>query len=439
MSVYISGIEPHSPAGKAKIKPGERLISLNGHPINDVLDYRFYMLERRLRAVIAAPDGTERTVLIKKEEYDETGMLFDSFLMDKQRTCRNNCIFCFIDQMPPGMRDTLYVKDDDARMSFLYGNYITLTNFSEREIDRIIEMKISPINVSVHTTNPELRCKMMQNRFAGEALAALKKFADGGISLNAQLVLCPGINDGEELRRSLRELSALVPQLMTVSCVPVGLTKYREGLPKLRLYTKEEAAAVIDLIDEFADIQQSKTGERIFYAADEFYLKAERPIPPAEYYGEFHQLENGVGMMALQEQQFLCALEDFDADETPRSLSIATGVAAAPFIRKLIDEARKKWHNLSCNVYAVPNRFFGETITVAGLLTGGDLRDYLQNRPLGDRLLIPDVMLKYHTDVFLDDMSLPALSEALNVPIQPVSSDGWEFLQALLGDDPESL
>lgn len=433
MAVLISGVEKGSPAARAGIQPGETLLSIGENEIVDVLDYRFYMMDSRLSLKLLDAQGRVRTVSVRKGEYDDLGLLFDTYLMDKQRSCRNKCVFCFIDQMPPGMRDTLYFKDDDARMSFLYGNYITLTNLTEHDIQRTIQMKISPINVSVHTTNPELRCRMMNNRFAGEALGILWRFAEAGISLNAQLVLCPGLNDGEELRRSLKDLSGLVPSLQTVSCVPVGLTKYRDGLFPLRPYTPEEAGAVIDLIDAFGDEQQKARGERLFYASDEFYITAGRPIPPASFYGDFNQLENGVGMLALQKRQFFEALEDFDADDRPGRLSIATGFAAAPFLQALVDEAAKKWHNLRCEIHPIRNDFFGENITVAGLITGTDLMAQLKGRDLGKVLLIPDVMLKFHEDVFLDDVTVEAVEEALGVPVEIIpSDDGYELLRAIL-------
>lgn len=433
MAVLISDVEKGSPAARAGIQPGETLVSIGGNEIVDVLDYRFYMMDSRLSLKLLDAQGRARTVGVRKGEYDDLGLLFDTYLMDQQRSCRNKCVFCFIDQMPPGMRETLYFKDDDARMSFLYGNYITLTNLSEHDIQRTIQMKISPINVSVHTTNPELRCKMMNNRFAGEALGILKRLADAGISLNAQLVLCPGLNDGEELRRSLKDLSQLVPSLQTVSCVPVGLTKFRDGLFPLRPYTPGEAGAVIDLIDSFGDEQEKATGERLFYASDEFYILAGRPIPAPSFYGDFNQLENGVGMLALQKQQFMEALEDFDADDRPGNLSMATGLAAAPFLQVLVDEAAKKWHNLRCKIHPVRNDFFGENITVAGLVTGTDLMAQLRGKELGTALLIPDVMLKFHEDVFLDDVTVEEVEGTLGVSVRVVpSDDGYELLSAIL-------
>ena len=436
MAVRISGVESGSPASHIRVHPGDQLLTINGQEIEDVLDYRFYMLEPKLRLTIQDEDGKIRTALIRKDEYEEPGLLFDTYLMDKQRTCRNKCVFCFIDQMPPGMRESLYFKDDDARMSFLYGNYITLTNLSEHDIQRTIRMKISPINVSVHTTNPELRCKMMNNRFAGEALKIMDRFAEAGIAMNAQLVLCPGLNDGPELERSLRDLSKLIPALKTVSCVPVGLTKYRDGLYPLRSYEPEEAAAVIDTIDSFADEQFEKTGSRVFYASDEFYLEAHRELPDNAFYGDYSQLENGVGMLTLQREQFRDAFAFFDEDDRVRKVTLATGTAAAPFLQKLVDEASERWQNLSGTVVAIQNDFFGRSITVAGLVTGQELIAQLKSRDLGEEVLIPDVMLRYHEDVFLDDVTLPQAEEALGVPIQVVpTADGYDLLRCLLGEE----
>ena len=432
MSVLITGVEKGSAAARRGIVPGDLLLSLNGHEIADVLDYRFYMTERKLSVVVKKADGKEKEILIRKDEYDDIGLEFETYLMDSQRSCRNNCIFCFIDQMPPGMRETLYFKDDDSRLSFLYGNYITLTNLSPRDVDRIIEMHLSPINVSVHTMNPELRCKMMNNRFAGQALDTLRRLAENGISLNTQLVLCPGYNDGEELRYSLEELRKLTPALKTVSCVPVGLTKYREKLTPLRPFTKEEAAATIEMVERFAAEQFEETGERVFYCGDEFYLLAERELPSYDYYGEFTQLENGVGLMALMKQEFLDAIPDFEADEEKRHFSVATGKLAAPFLQQLIDEAKKKWHNLTVNVYPIENEFFGPLITVAGLITGGDLIKGLKGKELGERVYIPSVMLKYHQNVFLDDLSVEDVEHALGVSVVPIETDGYSFLEAVL-------
>lgn len=437
MGVVISGVEEKSPAQKAKIKPGETLVSINGHEIFDVLDYRFYLMEERLSLTLKTASGQLRSVGIRKEEYGDIGLLFDSYLMDRQQRCKNRCIFCFIDQMPPGMRDTLYFKDDDARMSFLYGNYITLTNLSRREIDRIKEMHISPINISVHTTDPELRIRMMKNPAAGETLSLLREFADAGIQMNAQLVLCPGINDGEALKKSLKDLEAYVPALQTVSCVPVGLTKYREHLEPLTPYDREQAAKTLDLIEEAAESCYQKTGERVFYGSDEFYLLAQRPLPEAAYYGDFTQLENGVGMMALFRDQFVSALSMFDEKDIPRPVTVATGKLAAPFLEELIGIAREKFPGIQAQVYPIENQFFGPRITVAGLITGSDLIAGLSGKKLEKTLLLSDSMIKFHSDVFLDDISVPQVENALDVTVQLIENDGFAFLEALFEERKE--
>lgn len=433
MGVKISGVERHSPAAKAGLQVGETLLQIDSNEIEDVLDYRFYMTAERLTLLIQSPDGEKRRVRIRKGEYEDLGLDFETYLMDEQRSCRNKCVFCFIDQMPPGMRETLYFKDDDARMSFLYGNYITLTNLSEHDIERTIRMKISPINISVHTTNPELRCRMMNNRFAGKALDIMQRLANAGIAMNAQLVLCPGLNDGEELKRSLRDLLKLAPTLKTISCIPVGLTKYRDNLYPLRPYTKDEAAATIDLIDSFGDQALEAFGDRICYASDEFYLLAGRKLPAPAFYGDFNQLENGVGMLTLQRQQFEMALEDFEPDDKPRSLSVVTGLAAAPQIKELVSLAEKRWPGLHCTVYPVVNDFFGHNITVAGLITGRDMIAQLKGKDLGEWLLFPDVMLRFHTDVFLDDITQSQIEDELGVPMVPVQADdGYELLRNMI-------
>ena len=436
MGVKISGVECHSPAAKAGLQVGETLLQIDSNEIEDVLDYRFYMTAERLTLLIQSPDGEKRRVRIRKGEYEDLGLDFETYLMDEQRSCRNKCVFCFIDQMPPGMRETLYFKDDDARMSFLYGNYITLTNLSEHDIERTIRMKISPINISVHTTNPELRCRMMNNRFAGKALDIMQRLANAGIAMNAQLVLCPGLNDGEELKRSLRDLLKLAPTLKTISCVPVGLTKYRDNLYPLRPFTKEEAAATIDLIDSFGDQALEAFGDRICYASDEFYLLAGRKLPAPAFYGDFNQLENGVGMLTLQRQQFEMALEDFEPDDKPRSLSVVTGLAAATQIKELVSLAENRWPGLHCTVYPIVNDFFGHNITVAGLITGRDMIAQLKGKDLGERLLFPDVMLRFHTDVFLDDITQSQIEDELGVPMVPVQADdGYELLRNILGEE----
>lgn len=435
MSVKIKSVQAHSPAARAGIRPGEILEEIDGNIIEDFLDYRFFMASENVNLLIRSDKGEDRKVHIRKEEYEDLGLEFGNDLMDEQRSCRNQCIFCFIDQMPPGMRPTLYFKDDDARLSFLYGNYITLTNLSEHDIERTIKMKISPINISVHTTNPELRCRMMHNRFAGEALKIMDRFAEAGIAMNAQLVLCPGINDGAELERTLTDLLKLTPALKTISCVPVGLTRYREGLYPLRPYTAEEAAGVVDILERVGETQLKIWGDRICYASDEFYLLAGRKIPDAAFYGDFNQLENGVGMLALQRQQFLETLPLYDGDDRQRKVSMVTGLLAAPQLRELVAMAEEKWPGVHCDVYPIINDFFGHNITVAGLVTGQDIIAQLKGKDLGETLLFPDTMLRFHTDVFLDDISQHQIEEALGVPMTSVmADDGGALLEAIIGE-----
>ena len=433
MPVKILAVEPEGPAGHAGIRPGETLLSINGNEICDILDYRFYETDRHLSIVLRDHTGAERTVQIRKGQYESIGLEFETYLMDQQHSCTNRCIFCFIDQLPKGLRKSLYFKDDDSRLSFLFGNYVTLTNLKEREVDRIIKMHISPINISVHTTNPELRVKMMGNRFAGKSLDILYRFAKAGIKLNCQIVLCRDINDGEELDRTLKDLTSLWPSVQSVAVVPLGLTKYRQGLYPLTGYDSETARAVVRQMERWGDRCEQKYGQRICYAADEFYLKAQLPIPPAPFYGDFDQLENGVGLMASLKQEFLDALEDFVPPVNARKVTLATGVAAHPFLNTMLDELRQRCHNLTCNVVPIVNDFFGDTITVAGLVTGGDLLKQLQGRELGDALLLPDVMLRREGDIFLDDVSLEDLSEALQIQIITVPNDGYALLDAVVG------
>ena len=423
MAVVIKSVEKRSPAHKAGIKSGDTLVSLNGNEIMDVLDYRFYQSDEKITISFINAKGKQKEKTVKKREGDEIGLLFDTYLMDKQRSCKNKCVFCFIDQLPKGMRESLYFKDDDSRLSFLFGNYITLTNITDHEVDRIIKMHISPVNISVHTTNPELRVKMMKNPHAGEVLSIMKRLNEAGIAMNCQLVLCPGYNDGEELRRSLRELTAL-ESVQSIAAVPVGLSKHRENLPKLEKFQKETAAAVLDVMDEFRD-----TG-RVF-AADEFFLLADRPIPECDYYGDFPQLENGVGMWALMLRDSREAIEHAAQPEKPRKLSVVTGVSAYPLIRNIVDTAERKWHNLTCRVYEIKNDFFGHDITVAGLITGGDIINQLQGKELGDELLIPDVMLRHENDRFLDDVTTQELAEKLGVKVTITQSDGYSLIENL--------
>ncbi len=433
MAVVIKGVEKGSFAEKVGIKPNEILCELNGNEIVDVLDYRFYQNENVLSVKIQSTDGTVRSVTVKKPEYDELGLEFETYLMDKQHSCKNKCIFCFIDQLPKGMRESLYFKDDDSRMSFLFGNYITLTNLTEHEIERIIKLHISPVNVSVHTTDPDLRVKMMGNRFAGEALNSLWRFCEAGIDVNCQLVLVPGYNDGVALEKSLSDLIKY-PSIKSIACVPVGLTGHRDGLCHLEPFDQQTASQVVDITTKFGAETLKIYGERRVFAADEFYLIAKRSMPDSTFYGDFLQLENGVGMWAMLENECDEAIDDFEPPKVQRKITLATGEAAYPLMRNIVDKVTKKWHNLECEVIPIKNNFFGGKITVTGLLTGTDIIEQLKGRDLGDELLISSSMLRHERDMFLDSVTVKDVEEALNVKIRVVDSDGWALMSALLGE-----
>ncbi len=432
MSVKIKDVEKDSICSK-KISAGDTLIAVNSHEINDVLDYRFYTSACKLKLEIETEKGKHRTVKVKKGEYDDLGLCFETYLMDKHHSCKNKCIFCFIDQMPKGMRESLYFKDDDSRLSFLFGNYVTLTNLTDKDIDRIIEMHISPVNVSVHTMNPTLRVEMMKNPNSGTSLRYINRLAEAGIKLNTQLVLCPGINDGKELEFSLSELGKLYPAVQSIACVPVGLTKHRDGLPHLDAYNKETASKVIDTVDDFNIHFKYYNNETIAYVADEFYLAAQREIPSADYYGDYPQLENGVGMWRLLKEEFASALEMNDfIPEKGREISAVTGKAAYPLIKELANSLEIRY-NIKINVYEVKNIFFGESVTVAGLLTGQDILEQLKDKELGSELIIPDNALRDGEEVFLDDMTVAQLSAALGAPVTSCKADGYELLDKFLG------
>ena len=434
--VKITSVENGSRAEKCGIQAGDILLSINENSINDVLDYRFYLTERVVNIGLSR-DGEEYSVSIKKGEYDDIGLDFETPLMDKKHSCKNKCIFCFIDQNPEGLRESLYFKDDDSRLSFIHGNYVTLTNMSQQDVDRIIKMRMSPINISVHTTNPELRVKMMKNKHSGEVLKYLNDFASAGLTMCGQIVLCRGVNDGEELLRSLNDLAALYPAMSSVAVVPAGLTKFREKLYPLTDFTAEEASDVIDMINSVGDKHKAEHGTRLFYAADEFYLKAGREIPDAEYYEDYSQLENGVGMLRSCQDEFDMALEDvvdlLENKDVKRSVSIVTGVAAYPMIERQIDRLKRVCPNLSVNIYKIINNFFGESITVSGLLTGKDMYDQLKDKPLGEELLIPQNCLRHGEEVFLCGMTVKELSEKLCIPVRTSGSDGYELCEAVLG------
>ncbi len=432
MAVKITGIVPGSPAAKANIQPGDVLISINKNPIIDVLDYRFYMTDVHLDLLLHNEAKELRNVSVRKGEYDDLGLEFETYLMDKQMGCRNKCIFCFVDQTPKGMRPSLYFKDDDTRMSFLFGNYTTLTNLKDGDIERIIKMHISPINISVHTTNPELRVEMMGNPSAGEKLRYIKMLTDGGIKVNSQLVLCPGINDGKELERSISELSALCPNLQSIAVVPVGLTKHREGLYPLRTFNAEEAKQVVEITERWGDKLAESNESRIVYASDEFYLLAGLPIPEPEFYGDFDQLDNGVGLLALLQQEFRSAMMQAGEFNEEKHLTIATGELAYPMMKQFAAEIMERFPTVKIGVEKIVNDFFGHTVTVAGLVTGQDLIEQLKGKELGSELLIPSTMLRHEQDRFLDDVTREQVEQELSVSLTTTENDGFDLLEKIL-------
>ncbi len=432
--VRIEKIVPSSIAEQCGIVAGDYLLSINEHEINDVLDYRFYLAEE----VILLEVKKDEEILafeIEKDMYEDIGLEFETPLMDKKHRCENKCIFCFIDQLPKGLRESLYFKDDDSRLSFLHGNYVTLTNLSDKDIDRIIEMHISPVNVSVHTTNSELRCKMMKNKRAGLTLSYLDRLKEGGIDINAQIVLCRGINDGEELKSSLNDLAKLYPKLCSVAIVPSGLTKHRQGLYPLEPYDKESAEQVIKIVEETNESYKAQFEKNMFFCSDEFYLLAEKPLPTDEYYEEYSQLENGVGMLRSFETELEGFLKLLSEEECAisRKVSIATGESAYPFICDMVSRVKARCKGLDCNIYRIENEFFGKTVTVAGLITGIDLIDQLKGKDLGTELLISRTMLRSEGDLFLCQTSLKDLEKALGVTVTPVMQDGASLVECLLG------
>ncbi len=434
--VKITAVAEHSRAQRAGVLAGDVLVSINDNEINDVLDYRFYLAEREVCLKLER-DGAEVSVLIKKGEYDDIGLDFETPLMDKKQVCKNKCIFCFIDQNPEGLRDSLYFKDDDSRLSFIHGNYVTLTNMSDKDVERIIKMRISPINISVHTTNPELRVKMMKNKRSGEVLKYLGDFKDAGLSMCGQIVLCRGVNDGEELLRTLSDLKGYYPALTSVSIVPAGLTKYREGLYPLTDFSPEEAAAVIDAVNSVGESCLAELGTRLFYCADELYLKSGRPIPDTEYYEDYPQIENGVGMLRSFADEYEAGIDDLDAfdpgERSVRTVTVVTGVASYPMLSSFAEHLMSLTPRIRINVKKIINNFFGESITVSGLLTGRDIAEQLSGEELGDEILIPASTLRQGEDVFLCGMTAEELAERLDTPVSAVDSDGYAFIEAIFG------
>ena len=416
-----------------RANPGDRLLSINGKKIIDVLDYKYYAYDAHLHLTLQRPDGSTYELHVEKDNGGDLGVDFESYLMDEARSCANNCIFCFIDQLPPGMRPTMYFKDDDARLSFLLGNYITLTNLSDREIQRIIDLHVSPVNISVHATDPEVRRAMLRNKNAGRCMELMRRFAEGGITMNCQIVCCPGVNDGAVLQQTMQELAELYPRVRSVSVVPLGLTKFRDGLPKLTPFTPDTAGMVLDEVTVFGDQCLKKYGSRIFFCGDEFYLKCGREIPEDAFYEDYVQLENGVGMLRLLETEFSSALALADKPENTLRFSIACGVSVGPYFENLLAMARKKYDTVEGFVYPIQNDFFGHSINVSGLVTGGDLIAQLTGKNLGDRLLISQNMIRREERDFLDDVTLEQAEKALGVPIIPVEQDGFALWDAICG------
>ena len=429
----IKEIEAGSIADELGLEPGDRLLAINDNEIEDVFDYHYYVNDEELVLLVEKPDGEQWELEIEKDYEEDLGIVFEQGLMDEYRSCRNKCMFCFIDQMPKGMRDTLYFKDDDSRLSFLQGNYITLTNMSDHDIERIVRYHLEPINISFHTTNPELRCRMLHNRFAGDALRKVKTLYEGRIQMNGQIVLCKGINDGEELERSIRDMAEYLPYLQSVSVVPVGLTKYREGLEPLESFTREDARQVLDIIHRWQKKLYEKWGLHFIHAGDEWYILAEEEVPEEERYDGYLQLENGVGMLRLLENEFEEAYALLQGDTMARSVSVATGLLAAPYIQKFADRLKEKYPNTDIKVWPIKNEFFGEKITVSGLITGQDLVKQLKGQDMGERLLLPCNMFRSQEEVFLDDMTLSELKDTLQVEADIVKSSGQDFIDAVLG------
>ena len=430
----IRSVDPDSPARRAGVRIGETLTEVNGHPIVDVLDYKFHTYDPRLILKLKEENGRERTVRVRKAEGEDLGLNFETYLMDRARSCANRCIFCFVDQMPPGMRETLYFKDDDARLSFLMGNYITLTNLSRRELQRIMDLHISPVNISVHATDPELRASLLKNHRAGECLSIMEQFARAGITMNCQVVSCPGINDGPELERTMRDLASLAPHALTVALVPVGLTKYREHLYPLRPYTQEEAEQVIRQAEAFQKEMLAAHGTRFVFPSDEFYQIAKHPLPDVDSYEDFPQFENGVGLLCRLKDEYETAVR-LDPDEgqaEKRRVIMACGTSVAPFLRELITSHPVS--GVDIRIKPIVNYFFGETVTVSGLITGQDLVAQLKGEE-ADEILITESMLRQGEEIFLDDMTLEQAQRQLGIRITPVPDDGADLLYALRGTE----
>lgn len=433
----IKSVDPGSIADELGLEPGDRLLSIDGHELEDIFDYEYYIENESIMVVVAKKNGEEWELDIEND-YQDLGLTFENGLMSDYKSCHNKCVFCFIDQMPKGMRETLYFKDDDSRLSFLQGNYVTLTNMKDKDIERIIKFKLAPINISVQTTNPELRCKMLHNRFAGEALKKIDRLYEAGTPMNGQVVMCKNLNDGDELDRTIRDLTRYIPCMESVSVVPVGLSKYRDGLYPLEPITAEDAAKTIDIIEKWQKKVYAEHGIHFIHASDEFYILAGRELPEEERYDGYIQLENGVGMIRLLTTEVHEALDELEGDEEEEELSIATGKLAAVYLAGFLEEIKKKFPNRKVHLYPIRNDFFGEMITVAGLITGQDLIAQLKDKPLGSRLLLPECMFRSGEEVFLDDITRQEVENALQVPVNIVKSSGQDFVNAVLHASEES-
>lgn len=428
----IKCVQPGSIAEEMDLAPGDELLRINGKKIKDVLDYHYLINDDYLTVIVRKSDGEEWELEIEKDYEVDLGIEFEDGLMDQYQSCRNKCVFCFIDQNPKGMRDTIYFKDDDARLSFLQGNYITMTNMTEEEVDRICFYKMSPINISVHTTNPKLRCQMLNNRFAGDRLTYLDKFYEAGIEMNGQVVLCPEYNDKEELDRTISDLSKYLPYMKSMSIVPVGISKHREGLANLRKFTKEEAQYVIEQVTKWQKKFKKERGTRFVFLSDEWYLKAELPLPKEEDYEGYPQIENGVGMVRSLTDEVSDCLKSIKADDRTRHISLITGMLAADTIESIAKQVMVKFPNITATVYPIVNNFYGPDITVAGLLTGQDIIAQLKGKDLGEALLMPNVMLRSGESILLDDLTVKDVENALQTPIRIVKSDGMSLVNTMI-------
>ena len=438
MEHIVKNVLENSIAEELEIEPGDNILAVNDHPIEDIFDYQYLINDEYIELLVKKSDGEELLLEIEKDYDEDLGIVFENSLMDNYKSCYNKCIFCFIDQNPKGMRDTIYFKDDDSRLSFLQGNYITLTNMKDEDIDRIINYHLAPINISVHTTNPQLRCSMLNNRFAGTILERIRKFYNAGIPMNGQIVLCKGINDGEELWRSISDLMEFVPVMESLSVVPVGLSDYRDGLFHLEPFDKEDACEVIDIIEHFQKKAYEKHGIHFVQASDEWYINAGRDFPEAERYDGFVQLENGVGMVRLMKEEFEQEFSAVQGDDREYEVSIVTGVLVYDSIKILVDRMKEKFPNVKIHLYKIINDFFGHRITVTGLLTGGDIIKQLKGKPLGQRLILPSNTLMADEPKFLDDVTLDQFIEALQVDVCIVESSGADFIHSVIGDEMHS-